>query len=86
MVGVPPWRPFFLLAALALAMLPGPATALLIREAARGVAALVAAGTLAYAVLRAVGATVLVVLGIQTLWYARRGATGGVPGPVDEPG
>jgi len=93
--------PGFLLATLLLAMLPGPATALLIREAVRGdrrrtaaviagievgifgwalasalgAAALVAASTLAYAVLRAVGATVLVVLGLQTLWYARRGAT-----------
>lgn len=93
--------PGFLLAALALAMLPGPATALLIREAARGdrrrtvgviagievgifawalasalgVAALVAASALAYTVLRAVGAVVLVVLGLQTLWYSRRGAT-----------
>jgi threonine/homoserine/homoserine lactone efflux protein len=92
--------PGFLLATMLLAMLPGPATALLVREAARGdrrrtagviagieagifawalasafgVAALVTASTLAYAVLRAVGATVLVVLGLQMLWDARRGA------------
>jgi threonine/homoserine/homoserine lactone efflux protein len=92
--------PAFILATLLLAMLPGPATALLIREAVTGdrrrvvgvlagievgifawavfsglgVAALVAASTLAYAVLKAVGATVLVVLGIQTLWNARKGA------------
>src|SRR5262245_11846789 len=89
--------PGFLLAALALAMLPGPATALLIREAARGdrrrtagviagievgifawalaSALVVAASALAYTVLRAAGAVVLVVLGVQTLWYSRRGAT-----------
>jgi threonine/homoserine/homoserine lactone efflux protein len=90
--------PGFLLAVLALAMLPGPATALLIREsiagnrrsvigvmagievgifawalgAATGVAALVTASRTAYTGLRIVGATVLVVLGLQTLWYARR--------------
>jgi threonine/homoserine/homoserine lactone efflux protein len=85
----------FVLSAFLLAMLPGPATALLIREVVAGggrrrvvsgieagifawavfsrlgVAALVAASTLAYTVLRAVGATVLVLLGLQTLWYAR---------------
>ena len=36
-----------------------------------GVAALVAASTLAYTVLRTVGAVVLVLLGVQTLWYTR---------------
>jgi threonine/homoserine/homoserine lactone efflux protein len=90
--------PAFVLATLVLAMLPGPATALVIREAATGqrrrvvgvlggievgiftwallsacgVAALVTASALAYAVLRAVGACVLVVLGVQTLVYSRK--------------
>jgi threonine/homoserine/homoserine lactone efflux protein len=96
-------------------MLPGPATALLIREviagddssgpareaswarrvargrivgviggievgifawavfSGLGVAALVAASTMAYTVLRTVGAVVLVLLGLQTLWYSRSG-------------
>jgi threonine/homoserine/homoserine lactone efflux protein len=92
--------PGFLIAALALAVLPGPATALLIREALRGqrrrvvgaiggielglfawamfaafgLAALVAASALAYTALRAAGAAVLVLLGIQTLWYSRKRA------------
>jgi threonine/homoserine/homoserine lactone efflux protein len=98
--------PGFLLATLALAMLPGPATALLIREtvtgdrrrtigviggvevgilawallSVAGVSALVAASTLAYTVLRAVGAVVLIALGLQTLWSSRRqGAAGTRP-------
>jgi threonine/homoserine/homoserine lactone efflux protein len=88
----------FVLSAFVLAMLPGPATALLIREVVSGnskrvvgviggievgifawallsglgVAALVAASALAYTVLRVVGAAVLVVLGLQTLWYSRK--------------
>jgi threonine/homoserine/homoserine lactone efflux protein len=87
----------FVISAFVLAMLPGPATALLIRETVSGnrrrvigvlggmevgifawavlsglgVAALVAASALAYTILRAVGAAVLVVLGIQTLLYTR---------------
>ncbi len=87
----------FVISAFVLAMLPGPATALLIRETVSGnrrrvigvlggmevgifawavlsglgVAALVAASALAYTILRAVGAAVLVVLGVQTLWYTR---------------
>jgi threonine/homoserine/homoserine lactone efflux protein len=97
----------FVISAFVLAMLPGPATALLIRETVSGnrrrvigvlggmevgifawavlsglgVAALVAASALAYTILRAVGAAVLVVLGIQTLWASRRWrATGTRPG------
>jgi threonine/homoserine/homoserine lactone efflux protein len=88
----------FVISAFVLAMLPGPATALVIRETISGgrrriigviagvevgifawallsgldVAALVAASALAYTVLRAVGAVILVVLGLQTLWYARK--------------
>ena len=86
----------FVLSAFILAMLPGPATALLVREvvggdrrrvigviggievgifvwavlSGLGVAALVAASALAYTVLRAVGAAILVLLGLQTLWYS----------------
>ncbi|MGC9668141.1 LysE family translocator [Planosporangium sp. 12N6] len=88
----------FVLSAFVLAMLPGPATVLLIREVASGnrqrvvgviggievgifawavlsglgVAALVAVSALAYTGLRVAGAAVLILLGLQTLWYAWR--------------
>jgi hypothetical protein len=87
-------------AALLLAMVPGPSTAVVLRQtlrsgrraalaatlanelgslfwvlaAAVGLSALVAASQLAYDVLRLVGALVLVALGAQSLWRARRGA------------
>ena len=86
-------------AALLLAMVPGPSTAVVLRQtlrsgrraalaatlanelgslfwvlaAAVGLSALVAASQLAYDVLRLVGALVLVALGAQSLWRARRG-------------
>lgn len=90
--------PVFFTAVLLLALVPGPAVALLIRRcslggfsagapvvigleaglylwalaAGAGLAALVATSQTAYAVLRVIGAAVLVVLGVQALLAARR--------------
>jgi threonine/homoserine/homoserine lactone efflux protein len=101
-------------AALLLAMVPGPSTAVVLRQtlrsgrraaiaatlanelgalfwvlaAAVGLSALVAASQLAYDALRLVGALVLMALGAQSLWRARRGApTPKVPAEIaSDPG
>lgn len=91
--------PAFLLVALVVVFTPGPATALVIRNALRGgthaawattagnstgiflwaaasvlgISALVAASEAAFAVLKIVGAVVLVYLGLQAVLRARRG-------------
>ncbi len=89
-------------AALLLAMVPGPTTALVLRQtlqscrrvafvttlgnatgllcwsvtAAFGLSALVAASQVAYDALKLTGAVVLVALGVQSLWRARRAPSG----------
>src|SRR4051812_48694200 len=91
--------PAFLLVALVVVFTPGPATALVIRNALRGgtraawattagnstgifvwatasvlgISALVAASEAAFAVLKIVGAIVLVVIGLQSIYHARYG-------------
>jgi len=91
--------PAFLLVALVVVFTPGPATALVIRNALRGgtraawattagnstgiflwatasvlgISALVAASEAAFTVLKVVGAVVLVVIGLQSIWHARNG-------------
>jgi threonine/homoserine/homoserine lactone efflux protein len=92
--------PAFLLVALVVVFTPGPATALIIRNALRGghraawattagnstgiflwaaasvlgISALVAASEAAFATLKIVGAVVLVIIGLQSLWRARTAA------------
>ena len=91
--------PEFLLVALVVTFTPGPATALIIRNALRGgtraawattagnstgifvwaaasvlgISALVAASEAAFATLKIVGAVVLVIIGVQSIYHARYG-------------
>src|SRR3954470_24067741 len=91
--------PAFLLVAVVVVLTPGPATALVIRNALRGgtraawattagnstgifvwatasvlgISALVAASEAAFAVLKIVGAILLVVIGLQSIYHARYG-------------
>src|SRR3954470_14062793 len=91
--------PAFLLVALVVVLTPGPATALVIRNALRGgtraawattagnstgiavwalasvlgISALVAASEAAFAALKIIGAVVLVILGVQSIYHARYG-------------
>jgi len=92
--------PAFLLVAVVVVLTPGPATALIIRNALRGgtraawattagnstgifvwatasvlgISALVAASETAFTVLKVVGAVVLVLLGLQSIFHSRYGS------------